>query len=109
MSNRVKKYKPLVGSIRFCCWPGHWLWRRNRRALALFFQSRISELFGVDIHPNARLGRGIMIDHATGVGGVPDFVQDRGLLIPPGDATAAVAAAAWANVGNARRAATAAR
>jgi serine O-acetyltransferase len=35
--------------------------------MALFFQSRISELFDVDIHPGARLGRGIMIDHATGV------------------------------------------
>ena len=46
---------------------GHWLWRQNRHALALFFQSRISELFAVDIHPAAQLGRGIMIDHATGV------------------------------------------
>ena len=35
--------------------------------MALFFQSRISEVFNVDIHPAARLGRGIMIDHATGV------------------------------------------
>ena len=35
--------------------------------MALFFQSRVSELFAVDIHPAARLGRGIMIDHATGV------------------------------------------
>jgi serine O-acetyltransferase len=35
--------------------------------MALFFQSRISELFDVDIHPAAKLGRGIMIDHATGV------------------------------------------
>src|ERR1700722_2007204 len=46
---------------------GHWLWRENRKGLALFFQSRISELFAVDIHPAAQLGRGIMIDHATGV------------------------------------------
>jgi serine O-acetyltransferase len=45
----------------------HWLWTNDRRPLALFFQSRISELFDVDIHPAARLGRGIMIDHATGV------------------------------------------
>jgi serine O-acetyltransferase len=35
--------------------------------MALFLQSRISELFAVDIHPAARLGRGIMIDHGTGV------------------------------------------
>jgi serine O-acetyltransferase len=45
----------------------HWLWKQGRHALALFFQSRISELFDADIHPAARLGRGIMIDHATGV------------------------------------------
>ena len=45
----------------------HWLWNQGRGAMALFFQSRISQLFAVDIHPAARLGRGIMIDHATGV------------------------------------------
>jgi serine O-acetyltransferase len=45
----------------------HWLWKEKREGMALFFQSRISELFDVDIHPAAQLGRGIMIDHATGV------------------------------------------
>ena len=45
----------------------HWLWTNDRHGMALFFQSRISELFDVDIHPAATLGRGIMIDHATGV------------------------------------------
>jgi serine O-acetyltransferase len=45
----------------------HWLWRQDRKAMALFFQSRISQLFAVDIHPAAWMGRGIMIDHATGV------------------------------------------
>jgi serine O-acetyltransferase len=45
----------------------HWLWRQDRKAMALFFQSRISQLFAVDIHPAAKMGRGIMIDHATGV------------------------------------------
>ncbi|MDE2183000.1 MAG: serine O-acetyltransferase [Alphaproteobacteria bacterium] len=45
----------------------HWLWVAKREGMALFFQSRISELFDVDIHPAAVLGRGIMIDHATGV------------------------------------------
>ena len=50
-----------------CYRTGHWLWGEGRKALALFFQSRVSELFAVDIHPAARLGRGIMIDHATGV------------------------------------------
>jgi serine O-acetyltransferase len=45
----------------------HWLWTNDRRDMARFFQSRISEAFDVDIHPAARMGRGIMIDHATGV------------------------------------------
>jgi serine O-acetyltransferase len=45
----------------------HWLWRQDRKAMALFFQSRISQLFAVDVHPAATMGRGIMIDHATGV------------------------------------------
>ena len=35
--------------------------------MALFFQSRVSQLFSVDIHPAARLGRGIMLDHGTGI------------------------------------------
>lgn len=45
----------------------HWLWQRGRKALALFFQNRISVEFGVDIHPAARMGQGIMMDHATGI------------------------------------------
>lgn len=45
----------------------HWLWLQERKMLALFFQSKISAVFTVDIHPGARLGSGIMIDHATGV------------------------------------------
>jgi len=45
----------------------HWLWQQDRTSMALFFQSRISQLFAVDIHPAAKMGRGIMIDHATGV------------------------------------------
>ncbi len=45
----------------------HWLWRQGRRHVALYLQNRISETFAVDIHPAARIGRGIMIDHATSV------------------------------------------
>ena len=45
----------------------HWLWTQGRESLALFFQNRMSAEFGVDIHPAARLGHGIMLDHATGV------------------------------------------
>lgn len=45
----------------------HWLWREERSTMALYLQSRVSETFGVDIHPAASLGRGIMMDHATGI------------------------------------------
>ncbi len=45
----------------------HWLWRHNRRTLALHLQSRASQAFGVDIHPAARIGRGVFMDHATGI------------------------------------------
>ena len=45
----------------------HWLWGQGRNAMALFFQNRISVEFGVDIHPAARIGQGILLDHATGV------------------------------------------
>src|SRR6185437_9932501 len=45
----------------------HWLWTEGRETLALYFQSRTSELFQVDIHPAARIGRGIFIDHGTGI------------------------------------------
>jgi serine O-acetyltransferase len=43
------------------------LWDDGRRDFALFLQSQSSRTFGVDIHPAARMGQGIMIDHATGV------------------------------------------
>ncbi len=45
----------------------HWLWHRDRRTLAQFFQSQISVTLGVDIHPAAQIGSGIMLDHATGI------------------------------------------
>lgn len=45
----------------------NWLWRQERRSLALYLQNQISQTFHVDIHPAARIGSGIMIDHATGV------------------------------------------
>ena len=45
----------------------HWLWEHNRRTLAYFLQNRASEVFGVDIHPAAVFGHGIMFDHGTGI------------------------------------------
>ena len=46
---------------------GHWLWTSGRRDMALFVQMRVSEMFGVDIHPAAKIGKGIMIDHAHSI------------------------------------------
>jgi serine O-acetyltransferase len=45
----------------------HWLWLNGRKSLALFLQNRISEVMGADIHPAARIGTGILLDHGTGV------------------------------------------
>ncbi len=44
----------------------HALWHAGRHDFALYLQSQSSKLFSVDIHPAARFGRGIMLDHATG-------------------------------------------
>lgn len=46
---------------------GHWLWKQGRTDMALLVQMRVSEMFGVDIHPAARIGKGIMIDHAHSI------------------------------------------
>jgi len=45
----------------------HWLWGQGRETLAFFLQSRMSELYAVDIHPAAPIGSGVFIDHATGI------------------------------------------
>jgi len=45
----------------------HWLWEQDRDTLAFHFQSRISELFQLDIHPAARIGSGVFLDHGTGI------------------------------------------
>jgi serine O-acetyltransferase len=45
----------------------HWLWNRGRKDFALYLQSRSSSVFQCDINPNARIGRGIFLDHATGL------------------------------------------
>jgi len=52
-----------ISSYRFA----NRLWKMGRQDFALYVQSRISEVCGVDVHPEARIGRGIMVDHATGV------------------------------------------
>jgi serine O-acetyltransferase len=45
----------------------NWLWRQEREILSYHLQSRVSELFAVDIHPAATIGAGVFIDHAHGI------------------------------------------
>jgi len=45
----------------------HELWKQGRRDFALYLQSQSSRIFGVDINPATRMGRGIMLDHGTGI------------------------------------------
>jgi len=45
----------------------HWLWGKGRKDFAYYLQSRASAVFQCDIHPAARIGRGIFLDHATGL------------------------------------------
>ena len=55
----------------------HWYWNGGRRELAMFFQSRVSEVIGVDIHPAAKIGRGILLDHASSfVAGETAVIED---------------------------------
>jgi serine O-acetyltransferase len=45
----------------------HWLWKNGERDFALYLQSRSSDVFQTDIHPAARIGAGVFLDHATGL------------------------------------------
>jgi serine O-acetyltransferase len=45
----------------------HWLWTHSRQTLAFYLQSKMSEVYQVDIHPGARIGTGVFLDHGTGV------------------------------------------
>jgi serine O-acetyltransferase len=45
----------------------HHLWGEGREAMAFYLQSRVSELFQVDIHPAAAIGEGAFFDHGTGI------------------------------------------
>lgn len=55
----------------------HWLWTNGRRDYALYLQSRSSAVFQTDIHPAARFGKGLFLDHATGlVVGMTTVIED---------------------------------
>jgi len=61
---------------------GHWLWLQGRKTMAYFIQNRISEVFAVDIHPAAVIGKGIFLDHATSlVIGETAVVEDNVSLL----------------------------
>ena len=56
----------------------HWLWKKGRRDFALYLQSRSSAVFQTDINPAAKIGKGIFLDHATGlVVGETAVVEDN--------------------------------
>jgi serine O-acetyltransferase len=50
-----------------CYRVAHWLWQHRRKDMSYFIQMRTSEVFGVDFHPGALMGNGIMIDHAHSI------------------------------------------
>lgn len=60
----------------------HWLWKNGERDFALYLQSRSSEVFQTDIHPAAKFGHGIFLDHATGlvVGETAEVGDDVSML-----------------------------
>ena len=64
-STPILFYKGFQGLATYRA--AHCLWNDNRHTMALFFQNRASEVFGVDINPAANIAGGVMIDHATGV------------------------------------------
>ena len=64
-STPILFYKGFQGLATYRA--AHCLWNNDRHTMALFFQNRASEVFGVDIHPAAKIKGGVMIDHATGV------------------------------------------
>lgn len=45
----------------------HTLWCRGQKVMAIALQSRMSEEFGVDIHPGACIGKGVLLDHGQGI------------------------------------------
>lgn len=69
----------LKGFIAICGYRmSHSLWKKERKELAHYLQSIISEEFAVDIHPAARIGSGIMLDHATSfVAGETAVIDDN--------------------------------
>jgi serine O-acetyltransferase len=58
----------VKGYVALQAWRvSNWLWRRDRRDLALLLQSEASDSLQVSIHPSASIGAGVFLDHATGI------------------------------------------
>tara|TARA_Y100000588_G_scaffold24440_1_gene24471 strand:+ start:1033 stop:1842 length:810 start_codon:yes stop_codon:yes gene_type:complete len=56
----------------------NYLWRQDRRELAQYLQSLIAAVYAVDVHPAAKVGKGILLDHATGfVAGETTVIEDN--------------------------------
>jgi serine O-acetyltransferase len=64
-SNILLHYKGYHGLQSYRA--AHYFWNVGRKSLALCLQGRTSEVFAMDIHPAARIGSGILMDHATGI------------------------------------------
>ncbi|MBQ4543479.1 MAG: serine acetyltransferase, partial [Clostridia bacterium] len=45
----------------------HWLYNRKHYFLARFVSQRSKKITGIEIHPAAKIGKGLFIDHGTGV------------------------------------------
>lgn len=74
--------QPLLyfkGFMALTCYRvAHTFWKTGRQQLALYFQSICSDLFAADIHPAARIGCGILLDHATSfVVGETAIIEDE--------------------------------
>ena len=47
----------------------HLLWKKGTKGAiikSLLIQSRISQVYSIDVHPGAEIGRGFVLDHGTG-------------------------------------------
>ena len=77
-SDFLTPFMYFKGFQALCCYRvANFLWRENRRDLALYLQSLIVVVYSVDIHPAAKIGNGILLDHATGfVAGETTVIED---------------------------------
>ena len=75
----ISPFLYFKGFQALCCYRvAHFLWQKNRKDLALYLQSLVAVVYSVDIHPAATIGKGILLDHATGfVAGETTVIEDN--------------------------------